>query len=101
MDNYFTSFCLLTHIRVTNIQATKIGYANALSLGTNNCKNEDRGHFEQRTLNKKAVNLWLEEQQGSLRDLLGVWAKLKESIVKNNNKNNSTITTRICVLSTQ
>ena len=57
MGNYFTSFCLLTHIRVTNIQATKIGYANALSLGTNNCKNEDRGHFEQRTLSKKAVNL--------------------------------------------
>ena len=55
MDNYFTSFCLLTHIRVTNIQATKIGYANALSLGTNNCKNEDRGHFEQRTLSEPLI----------------------------------------------
>ena len=57
MDNYFTSFCLLTHDGVTNIRATKSGYANALSLGTNNCKNEDRGHFEQRTLIKKAVKL--------------------------------------------
>ena len=81
MDNYFTSFCLLTHAGVTNIRATQAGYANALS--------------------KKAVKLWLEQQQGSLRDLLGVWTKLKESIFKNNNKINSTITTRICVLSTQ
>ena len=57
-------------VNFTNIRATKVSYANALSLGTNNCKNEDRGYFEQRTLSKKAVKLSLEQQQGSLRDLL-------------------------------
>ena len=57
MDYYFTSFCLLTHIGVTNIRATKIGYANALSMGTNNCKNGERGNFEQCTSSKKAMKL--------------------------------------------
>ena len=99
IDYYSTFFCLLTHIGVTNIRATKIGYANALSMGTSNCKNKERGNFEQRTSSKKAVKLWLEQQQESLRDLLGVWTKLKESIFKNNNQINSTITTRTCVLS--
>ena len=41
IDNYFTSFRLLTHRGAKNIQkvcSTIIGYANALSLGTNSCK---------------------------------------------------------------
>ena len=40
-NNYFTSFCQLTQSGVNNIHATiKIGYANALSLGTNRKKKE-------------------------------------------------------------
>ena len=41
MNNYFTSFCLLTHLRVNNTQATvvlnknRLYKSNALSLGTN------------------------------------------------------------------
>ena len=58
MDNYFTSFRLLTHVGVNNIRATsvlkKIGLANALSLGTNSCKKRN------------------------LRDLFGVGTKLKK-----------------------
>ena len=57
MDNYFTYFRLITHLGVNNIRATGVlnkNYANALSLGTNSLKKE-RGHFEQRTSNKKAV----------------------------------------------
>ena len=42
MNNYFTYFCLLTHLGVTNIFATgginKNGYGNSLSLGTNSRK---------------------------------------------------------------
>ena len=60
MGNYFTSFRLLTHLDLTTYEqhlcSTKIGYANALSLGTNSCKKKKKlGHFEQRTSNKKAV----------------------------------------------
>ena len=74
IDNYFTSFRLLTHRGAKNIQkvcSTIIGYANALSLGTNSCKKKkERSHFEQRSahLAKKQCNLcgWLERQQGGL-----------------------------------
>ena len=42
IDNCFTSLFLLTHLELTTFQqqlyATKIGYANALALGTNSCK---------------------------------------------------------------
>ena len=42
MNNYFTSFRLLTHIGVTTFEqhvfSTNIGDANALSMGTNICK---------------------------------------------------------------
>ena len=59
MDNYFTSFLLLTNLELTTFEqhvcSTKIGYANALSKGTNNCKKKECRHFEQRTLSKKAV----------------------------------------------
>ena len=42
MDNYLTFFHLLTHLEINNIEqhvcSAKIGYANALSLGTNSWK---------------------------------------------------------------
>ena len=43
MDNYFTSFRLLTHLEVNNIRTTGVLNKNrlrkcALSLGTNSCK---------------------------------------------------------------
>ena len=45
-NNYFTSFCQLTQSGVNNIHATiKIGYANALSLGTNR-KKKRTGQFK-------------------------------------------------------
>ena len=59
MGNYLTSFHSLTHLGINNIRATgvlnKIGYANALSLGSNSCKKKERSHFEQRTSSKKPV----------------------------------------------
>ena len=59
-DNYFTSFCLLTHLGVNSIQATgvrstKISYANVLPLGANSCKKKELANFEQRTSIKKTV----------------------------------------------
>ena len=47
--------------------STKIGYASALSLGTDSCKKKERGQFEQCSAHqaKKQRNLccWLERQQ--------------------------------------
>ena len=44
MDTYFTSFRLLTLLGATILEqhmcSTKVGYAIALSLGTNSCKKE-------------------------------------------------------------
>ena len=58
-DNYFTFFHLLTHLGGNNIRATGVVNKNRLlkflSFGTNSCKKKERGHFEQRTLSKKAV----------------------------------------------
>ena len=53
MDNYFISFCLLTHFGVNNIR----GHGNALSLGRNSSKKNKKvhDHFEQRTSNKKEL----------------------------------------------
>ena len=62
MDNYFTSFRLLTHLGANNIRTTrvfkKIGYANALSLGTNSCKKKERGHFKQTHIKQKSSVTW-------------------------------------------
>ena len=53
MNNYFTSFRLLTHLKLTTFEqqvcSTKIGYANALPLGTNSIKKKERGQLEQRS----------------------------------------------------
>ena len=55
MDNYFTSFRLLTN----NIRATRVFNKNRLRKPIwgqiSAKKKKERGHFEQRTSSKKAV----------------------------------------------
>ena len=57
MDNYFTSLRLLTHPGVNNIWATGVLNKNRLRKCTiivrKSGKKKERGHFEQRTSNKK------------------------------------------------
>ena len=59
MDNYFTSFCLLTHLGVNNILMTYVLNKNRLHkctiIGNKQLEKKERGHFEQRTSNRKAV----------------------------------------------
>ena len=61
IDNYFTFFCLLTHLGVNNIRATRVLNKNTLSLrkctitGDKQLPEKECGHFEQRTSTKKAV----------------------------------------------
>ena len=47
MDNYFTSFRLLSSLGVTNIQTTDVLYKNRLQ--------KKHGQFQQSTLRQKAV----------------------------------------------
>ena len=104
MNNYVTCFRLLTHLGVNNIWAD---YANALLLGTNSRKRRNVDTLDSAHQSKKAVQLWqwlvwtttewctlLLLNFLNLRDLFDVWIKLKESIFKNNNQINSTVTTR-------
>ena len=63
MDNYFTSFCLLTHLGVSKIWATETDYAYVLSLKKTTAKKRNVA-----TLNtsKKQYNFdsgWFERQQ--------------------------------------
>ena len=119
MDNYFTSFFLTTTLELTTfgpkLCSRKIGYANALSLGTNSCEKEERDHFEQRSAGKakkqctcvvtknksRAVSIASSKSCQTNKDLFGVEIKLKESTFKDNNQINSTITTRSWGLSTE
>ena len=59
MDNYFTSFRQLTHLRVNNIRATPVLNKNRLSkcaiIGDKQLQKKERDDFEQLTSNKKAV----------------------------------------------
>ena len=58
MDNYFTSFCLLTHLGVNNIRATGVLNKNRLHkstiTGDKHLQKKERSHFEQCTSSKKA-----------------------------------------------
>ena len=95
--------CLPTLELITfeqQVYSTKIGYTNALSLGRNSRKKKECDHFEQRTSSKKssATLTVVCLNYLNLRDLFGVWIKLKESIFKNNHQINSTVTTRTWVL---
>ena len=61
MDNYFTSFRLLTHLGVNNIRATrvlnKIRLRKCTITGDKHLQKKESGHFEQPTSSKKAVKL--------------------------------------------
>ena len=78
--------------------STKIGYTNALLLGTNIRKKRNVDTFDSAHQAKKAVQLWqwlvwttterctlLLLKFLNLRDLFAVWIKLKENIFKNSN----------------
>ena len=62
MDNYFTSFRLLTHLGVNIIQATRVLNKNRLRkctiIGDKHLQKKERGYFEQIKSSKKAVQLW-------------------------------------------
>ena len=59
MDNYFTFFCLLTHVGVNSIQATRLLNKNRLRkctiIGEKQLQKKECDHFEQRTSSEKAV----------------------------------------------
>ena len=59
MDNYFTSFCLLTDLGVNTILATVVLNKNRLSkciiVGNKQLQLKERDHFEQHISSKKAV----------------------------------------------
>ena len=59
MDNYFTSFRLLTNLGVNNIQATRVLNKNRLHkftiIGGKQLQNKESANFEQRTSSKKVV----------------------------------------------
>ena len=59
MDNYFTSFRQLTHLRVNNIRATLVLNKNRRSkctiIGEQQLQKKERDDFEQLTSNKKAA----------------------------------------------
>ena len=57
MDNYFTSFRLLTHLGVNNIRATGVLNKNRLRkctiIGDKQLQNKESSHFEQCTSSQK------------------------------------------------
>ena len=105
------AFVCLPTLELTTFEqqvcSTKIGYANGLLLGTNSRKKRNAETLESAHQAKKAVQLWqwlVSMTTGrctlfllnflNLRDLFGVWIKLKKNLFKNNNQTNSTVTTR-------
>ena len=73
MDNYFTFACLLTHLGLNNIRATRVLNKNSLRkrtfTGDKQLQKKERGHFEHRTSSKKQCNFdsgSLERQQWDL-----------------------------------
>ena len=66
MDNYLTSFRLLTHLEINNIRATRVLNKNRL---TNSCKKRNMATLNNAYQAKKQCNFntgWLERQQGDL-----------------------------------
>ena len=61
MDNYFTSFRLLSHLGVNNIRATlvlnKISLRKCTITGEKQLQKKESGHFEQCASSKKAMKL--------------------------------------------
>ena len=106
MDNYFTSFrlfvCQPTLELATfeqEVCSAKIGYANALSSGTNSCKKRNvttfnsAAHIKQKCRvacvagknDKRALYIASSESCQPKKNLFGVGTKLKEIIFKSNN----------------
>ena len=60
-DNYFTSFCLLTHVGANNVRATAALNKKRLRKCTitrdKPLQKKERDHFEQHTSSKKAVKI--------------------------------------------
>ena len=95
--------------------STKVGYENTLSLGTNSCKNRNvatlnsAAHIQQKRPvtcvagqnDSRALYIASSESCQPERNLFRVGTKLKESIFKNNNQINSTVTTRTWLLPTE
>ena len=86
MDNYFTSFCLLSHLEVNNIRARGVLKNNSLYkyiiIGDKQLQKEKRGQFEQSSarLAKTVCNLcgWLEQQHDwylNEKHRSGIWMK--------------------------
>ena len=101
MDNYFTSFRLITHnIWATGVHSLRY-YANAVSLAETAAKKRETWlthGFKQRTSSKKALKLW---QWLARTKTINLKTKLKESIFKNNNQIMSPVTSRRWALLTE
>ena len=74
IDNYFTTFCLLSHLGVNNIRAT--GVLNK-KMGTSSSKKQNKcDHFELPSAHKakKQCNLcgWLERQQVGIQSFFWI-----------------------------
>ena len=92
------------------VRSAKTGYGNSLSLGKNRGKKRNVATLNNAHQAKNIVQLWqwlvwITTEQCTLlflnflnlRNLFSIWAKLKRSIIKNNNQINSTVTTRTWV----
>ena len=116
MNNYVTCFSMPTHLGVNSIWATGVFSKNRLRkctiVGDKQPQKRNVDTLDSAHQAKKAVQIWqwlvwttterctlLLLNFLNLRDLLGVWIKLKESIFKNNNQINSTVTRRTGVFS--
>ena len=75
-DNYFTFFVCFPTLEITTFEqqvcSAKIGYANAVSLGTSSCKKKKKATLNSTHRAKKQSNFnsgWLEQHQGGLYSL--------------------------------
>ena len=104
MDNCFTFFCLLTHLVISHIRATvvlsKSRLHKCIIIGDKQLQKSSVacvvGYNDSR-----AVYIASSESCQPNRDLFGVGTKLKTSIFKKDNQINSTVTTRIWVVSVE
>ena len=113
-NNYFTSFCFFVCLTTfeQEVFPTKIVYANALSLGINNCKKRNVAtlksvaNLKQKRCvtcvascnDRRFLYIASSESCQSNRNLFDIGTKLKENIFKSNNQVSSTVTTTIWIL---
>ena len=77
MNNCFTSFRLLPTLELTTFEqhvcSTKIGYANALSLGTNSCEKRNVAALNNAPQEKSNFDsVWLERRQRDLHSFFWI-----------------------------